>query len=195
MIMRTVATLDDDIVTGLMTGVGGFGVELPDAFLGVPIDRLRYADGEFVDAKAVTAFHIDPSGQRHIVPGAGRQSLVCGLSDELVFDGKWRLRTSSEAVAPLVKAECSRRIVAALSEPGQRNLTAYITDLVDQKASGLVLTAAQADDIIKARQARLWVADMQNACRALIANADAGYGANDKWPAAPAGIATFAARF
>jgi len=86
--------------------------------------------------------------------------------------------------ADALKAECGRRIYAVASDSAQKNMLATIV------AGGM----SDADKTTFGAGV-IWIADMQAACRDLIAAADPDFADDVKWPDIPAGVAELAARF
>lgn len=179
------AIVKDDIVAGFASG-DAVGVPVPPECASLNPMQLRCVDGRIVDAGGVSTFHVDGAGLRHVAPAEGRQALSCRWDSHIVRggDGLWRVVTDAEARAPEIRAECTRRIQAVLSEPTQRNLTAYAADI------GLGAPEVQPGDVATMRAARLWVSAMQAACRAAVAS-----GAEPVWPNVPDGVVALAERF
>ncbi|CAB4327459.1 MULTISPECIES: hypothetical protein [unclassified Brucella] len=102
------AIIQDDLVVGTMSGTVD-GVEIPLHLSSVPTDRLRYLDGELIDASENREWFVDNLGQKHIIAGEGWQSLTCGIDERMARgnDGQWR-------ASPLetIKAQLKRRIDA-----------------------------------------------------------------------------------
>lgn len=98
-------------------------------------------------------------------------------------------KTPSPASSPAfnaddVKTECGRRIYAVASDNAQKNMLATIV------AGGM----SDADKTTFGAGV-IWIADMQVACRDLIASADPDFADDTKWPTVPAGVTELAARF
>lgn len=183
--MSKLAITEDDLVVGTVSGDGMPGVPIPPALLEVDPKALRLVNGVLVDAATLTTFHIDARGQKHAVPREDRQPLMCRLGDQLVRDGTtWRTQTASEVRAPDLNSACAKRIYAILSDSTQKNLTAYGTDIA---LGGAELVPG---DVATMRAARLWVAAMQDACRAAIQ-----FGTEPDWPPVPDGVVALAERF
>jgi hypothetical protein len=92
------------------------------------------------------------------------------------------LKTGLGSINPAdVKAECSRRIFAVASANCQMNMTAAA---VVSDADKAALAASLA-----------WVLAMRGACVALIGLGDKTFADDAHWPACPADVAAFAARF
>lgn len=84
----------DDMV---FAATGDLGSPAPLHLAGMPVDRLRFVDGEVIDADTLTTFYIATHGMRHAVPGEGRQPLACRWDDVLFKDGDtWRVRLPSD---------------------------------------------------------------------------------------------------
>jgi len=115
---------------------------------------------------------------------------VPAIADWLATD----LDRSRAALADAIKAECSRRIFAVLSESTQKNLTAYAVDLSLKLAAGDALTSIEVSDIGTARAARAWVQAMLAKCRTLVM-ASGDWKSDATWPPVPEGVAEIAARF
>ena len=83
-----------------------------------------------------------------------------------------------------VAAECERRIYAVASLNCQMNMTAWVA-------------SRQADDVDRAAfdAALGWVQAMRAACARLVASSADDFGQDALWPACPADVAAFAARF
>lgn len=116
--------------------------------------------------------------------------LLEGNADAAAF-ARWKEEggVPEEAPAPgfdvdAVKAECGRRIYAVASDNAQKNMLATIV------AGGM----SDADKTTFGAGV-IWIADMQAACRDLIAAADPDFADDAKWPDIPAGVAELAARF
>lgn len=86
--------------------------------------------------------------------------------------------------ADALKAECGRRIYAVASDNAQKNMLATIV------AGGM----SDADKTTFGAGV-IWIADMQAACRDMIAAGDLDFADDKKWPAIPSGVAELAARF
>ena len=116
-------------------------------------------------------------------------SLVKGNADAAAF-ARWKEDGGVPDEAPLtcdpdaVKAECGRRIFAVASDNAQKNMLATIV------AGGM----SDADKTTFGAGV-IWIADMQAACRELIASSDPDFADDAKWPDVPAGVAELAARF
>lgn len=143
-------------------------------------------DGHVIRSRAsLTIWHIDAAGQWHARPGEGRQPVMCAWGDRLVrVGGVWRPQTASEAIAPLVKAECQRRIFAVATTNTQMNLTAA-------RAAGRLSTGDQA-----VYAAGLdWIDAMRERCADLIVSGNADYLLDQSWPAPPDGLADLVSRY
>ena len=90
------AILKKDLVTG--SGVGFDGPDIPDAVQTLPLDRLRYVEGAFLDAATLSTFWIDSGGRKHAAAlDPDWQPIDCGFDDHLVCDGgQWRTETAAE---------------------------------------------------------------------------------------------------
>jgi hypothetical protein len=173
-----------DIVLGFSTGdIDGHNV--PASLQHLPPGRLRVVSGGLVDAAGLATFYVDEQGLKHVTAGAGRQPVSCSWDTVLTrSDGLWRVPTVSERISPSVKAECARRILAVASTNTQMNMTAA-------QAAGRFSASDQA-----AYGASLdWVDAMRARCAALIAAGDMDFASDDKWVAAPSGVAALAARY
>lgn len=116
--------------------------------------------------------------------------LVAGNADAIEFE-KWKEDGGvPETASPpsfdtiAVKTECGRRIYAVASDNAQKNMLATIV------AGGM----SDADKTTFGAGV-IWIADMQAACRDLIASSDPDFTDDAKWPDVPAGVAEIAARF
>lgn len=98
--------------------------------------------------------------------------------------GSWRPSTSSDRLAPAIKAECAKRIFAVADSITQSNLTAAA-------AAG----AFDEADLATYRAALGWVDAMRAKCREMIAGVDTAFTRDSKWPAVPAGVVDLANRF
>jgi hypothetical protein len=178
------AIIDGDLVMGFASGdIDGPFVSAE--FSTLAPDRLRFVSGILIDAATLSQFHIDSQGRKHAVGGAGRQPLSCEYAADIVCHaGVWRVRTTSESIAPKIKTECGRRIFATASQNAQMNMTAAAA--AGRFSSEDVATYAAALD---------WVDQMRTRCAELIAAADAEFATEAKWPAVPAGVSALAARF
>lgn len=102
---------------------------------------------------------------------------------------------STEELQRRASQTCRQKIEAKVSETTQRNLTAYVVDLVEQRASGATFSADQAADIATARAIRLWIEAMLVSCRALIAASDPSFADVSHWPAWNDAWSALVARF
>lgn len=109
----------------------------------------------------------------------------------VAFDGQKVVETISysstpemSAVANVIKTECARRIYAYASDNAQKNMLANVV-------AGVIT----GDDLATYKAAVTWIGEMQAACRAMIASADASYGDDAKWPPLPDGVLALVARF
>lgn len=168
--------------------------EPPEGYVEVEVDPsassaspkdVVLVDGKVVLRSSVTTWHIDEIGQRHAAPAEGRQPLQVAWNVPIVREnGVWRASSKSEQLAPAIKAECGRRIVAVASPNTQMNMTAA-------RSAGLMSTAEKASYAT----ALGWVADMRAKCDGLIDAADQDYLNDAKWPAVPAGVADLCAKY
>lgn len=117
-------------------------------------------------------------------------SLVKGNADAIEFE-KWKEDGGVPEIASppsfdtsAVKTECGRRIYAVASDNAQKNMLAIIV------AGGM-----SSADHATFKTGVAWIADMQAACRDLIASSDPDFADDTKWPTVPAGVAELAARF
>jgi len=75
------------------------GVEMPDD---LTLETGRFVNDEWLDARDLTTFYIDPDGTRQALPGPDRQELDCSWNEPLVRDGDvWRTKTASERLKEL----------------------------------------------------------------------------------------------
>lgn len=184
--MRTIkkAILDGDFVAGFVTG-DLHGEPIPDVIADVPPENLRFVGGQIVDVTTRSDWHIDGEGRKHAEAGSGRQPLSCNLNDTLVrVGGIWRVQTASEAISPLIKVECQRRIFAVASANTQMNLTAA-------RAAGRLSSgdAAIYDAGLD------WIDDMRERCAELIQSASTGFREDGAWPSVPSGLVDLANRY
>lgn len=178
------AFLHEDMVTG--TGVGDIdGEPVPADLVNLPPERLRWTGTQLVDAATYSTFWIDAAGHKHIVAADGRQNLACAWNAPLANEnGVWRTLNGSEILAPKIKAECGRRIVAVASKNAQMNMTAAA-------ASGR-LGGGDASTFASALE---WVDAMRARCAELIVAQDTNFAVDAKWPPVPAGVADLVARY
>ncbi|MFD1792066.1 hypothetical protein ACFSE0_10500 [Ochrobactrum teleogrylli] len=80
------AIIKDDLVIGTMMGTVD-GITIPPQLIDVQIDRLRFHNGELIDASECRDWYIDELGQKHIVAGERWQAIQCGIDDRLVRSG------------------------------------------------------------------------------------------------------------
>lgn len=88
--------------------------------------------------------------------------------------------------AAAIKLECARRILARVSEPTQRNLTAYTAKLLKDAVLGTKLGDSATADLAVADAIFGWIngdAGMLAACRKLVAGGDPDFAKDEKWPA------------
>lgn len=192
------AIIDGDRVTGAMRGVGASGPEIPAMLDGVPLERLRWNGKAIVDVENISTWYVDAHGTKHLRAGGGRQKITCAWDAGPVRDGDgWRAPTAGDALAPRIKAECRRRILAVAKDATtQANLAGYVNELLARKVLDKgKFSADEAADIETARAMRSWIVEMQAACRDLIAAAEADFADGVHWPAAPEGAADLAERF
>lgn len=140
------------------------------------------ADGE------TTGTHADSRVEILETAGDLRAAIVASPAVAARIAGKAQREAALRAAE--IKAECTRRIYAELSDATQKNLNAYATDLALQAALGATLSTAQQADIATAQAARAWVLATVAASRAAIQT-----GTDPVWPALPQGVAALAARF
>jgi hypothetical protein len=79
-------------------------------------------------------------------------------------------KLSSDVLANAIKAECSRRIYANVSQEEQINMASALPD-------------ADAATTATIKAVRSWVDAMRAACKGLISSAEASYAEDDRWPA------------
>lgn len=186
---------DGDVATSLGENIAGY--DLPASLAAVPLHRLRLQNGKVIDAASRSRFFIDENGTKHVVAGRKTWPSLSMSFDEPVVrgaDGKWRTANAGERLAPKIKAECSRRIVAVIDDATQRNLIAHGTALTRKEAAKKIAAKDKTTlDLLEAGQQ--WVRDMQTACRDMIAAADADYAQDDKWPPVPDGFVDLANSF
>lgn len=114
--------------------------------------------------------------------------------DDIVVD-------ASEDRAESIQIECQWRIQAVVDQTTQSNVTAaiaiYTATLIrgGTKAEAEAASGLSDADFAIAAAARVWVAAMQEACRALIKSGENGWSRNETWPAPPDGLKELAARF
>jgi hypothetical protein len=189
---------EKDIVTGKFEGDAA-GYLLPLELANVSVGHLRIVNGAVIDASANASWYLDERGTKHIVPGPGWQPITCGVDTTIVpaDGGGWRAYTPSETLAPDIKRECSRRIVAVLKDATTReNMATWASELIAKVSiDGATLTPDEQADLETCRDARGGVRDMQSACRDLIDAADPDFRSDAKWPPAPAGAAELADQF
>lgn len=134
--------------------------------------------------KQLVKFGVNPDGLEEVDPSV---TIVPGM---IRVGGVWqRPAPSPQMRAAKIKAECSRRIYAVMSDVAQRNINAYITDL-SIAISERDLTQEEQGDVAVARSARGWVTAMQQAARMAAAN-----GMDPAWPEVPNGVAELVERF
>lgn len=182
--MTLTAIICDDLVVGRMTGIDG-GPPIGEDVAALPDAALRFNGTNVIDARSVTLWHVDARGTKHLLALADRQALTCAWDAPLVRDGgAWRVMSAGEVLAPRIKAECGRRILAVASANTQMNLTAA-------QAAGRF----SVEDRAAYAAALDWVDAMRARCAELIAAGDAGFAADAKWPPVQAGVVALAARF
>lgn len=166
------------------------GLEIPDALKTVPVENLRFVGGKIVDASDVRTFFVDELGQKHVNKEKASWTRVdCGISDPLVREnGAWRKQTESDVLAPLIKAECRRRIFAVVDLETQVNLL-RVQMTVTRAETGTKKPTAAARKKADAIEIGLgWIDDMRAACKAMIASGETRFDVDAKWPAAPEGL-------
>lgn len=125
--MRT-AIIDGDLVVGTAIGQGVVGMPIPPELSGLPTERLRFADGVFVDAATVTFWAIDPAGRKRLTTSAEEAwpRIDCPWDAELIQEaGAWRPADGSD----LSRAAGRRAFSAALAsaeEQLQRITSLYV---------------------------------------------------------------------
>lgn len=96
---------------------------------------------------------------------------------------------ASAVLAANVRAECERRISAALGSPNkQASMHREATELLRLFATGAQMTTVQKADAALLTQINAWETAMIEKREALIANGDATYADNRHWPSLPAGL-------
>ena len=115
---------------------------------------------------------------------------------------KWLYPTITPAMeAASVKAECRYRILRAVSEQSQRNITTYISEIQSKAIMSIGATPptpAEQTDLTTAKAIWDWIgrpSGMQAAADALIAANDMEWWLDGKWPAWNPAWDAFVARF
>ena len=102
------ATIQDDLVIGLGSGIGAAGSPVPADFAGFPIERLRVRGGEVIDAATVPQWAVDEEGRKRLVETADAAwpVLTCAWDDAVVPDGAggWRVESAADALAGEARA-------------------------------------------------------------------------------------------
>lgn len=95
--------------------------------------------------------------------------------------------SQAAAIAAAIKAECSKRIYAKVSDAAQKNLTAFATKLVkDALVAGGPLPAESIADLALIDAIFQWISGptgMLATSRTLVATGDRDFVADAKWPA------------
>jgi hypothetical protein len=91
--------IKDDMVIGQVEGCAE-GLVVPDKFAEIPLDELRFIDGEIVLAANFDKFYIDLAGIKHAANLTNNLQLVeCDFTDELVLeDGGFRKKTTADGL-------------------------------------------------------------------------------------------------
>jgi hypothetical protein len=140
----------------------------------------------YIRAGAVVAFHSDNQNVAPAAYGAGTTVIVVpgGSAPAPSDTGFVPVPAITDAVrAASCKDECFRRIIARVTETGQRNLTAYGVLLATLSIAGTIATE-QAADLAKLTAVYAWIGrpnGMQGACDAIIA-AGGDWSDDAPWP-------------
>jgi hypothetical protein len=103
--------------------------------------------------------------------------------------------------AAAMRAECRRRILAAIPFEAQSNIAQAVTVYTAELVRGGTVAEAEAAsgladaDLPVAGAGRRWIAGMQAACRALATDPAADPAEEAAWPPLPEGVADLVARF
>lgn len=96
---------------------------------------------------------------------------------------------AAAVLAVNVRAECERRIAAALGSPNkQASMHREATELLRLFATGTPMTSVQKADAALLTQINAWETAMIEKREALIANGDESYANDRHWPSVPAGL-------
>lgn len=117
------AVISGDLVTG-WDAAGTIGVVVPTDLQGLPQGRLRYVDGEIVDAAEIDAWYVDDNGVKHAVGlDPSWPSLACAWDAVLIGGpGAWRAETAAERLASL-----KDRVKAQIDAEAERQRLRWIT--------------------------------------------------------------------
>ena len=114
------ATFQDDLVTGLSSGIGLGGLPVPPGLAGQPPRRMRVSGGAVIDAAGVTRWAIDEAGRKRLPEAADPAwpLLDCAWDDEIVGDGAggWRVATAADGLAALARTEHRAALAAAQAQ-------------------------------------------------------------------------------
>jgi hypothetical protein len=135
------AVISGDLVIG-WDAAGTIGVVVPPDLQGLPQARLRYVDGEIVDAADIDAWYVDDNGAKHAVAlDPSWLALVCAWDAVLIGGpGAWRAETAAERLAALkdrakaqIDAEAERQRLRWIT-PGAGQAMTYARKVEQAKA-------------------------------------------------------------
>lgn len=163
------------------------GMELPKQFEKVPLRHLRLVGGKIVDASKLTSFYVDEVGQKHVEKSKPSwQKVDVGIDEPIVLDGKtWRKETLTDALAPLIKTECRRRILAVADLETQVNLLRLHSEVARGETKTKKPTAARRAQADTVETGMAWIDAMRSACQTMIEEGETRYDVDAKWPTAP----------